>query len=415
MFWGDGGVDAVEADGIACAGGMAATDPRCTEQFKNSAIASLKVVPEAGYVFTGWTVNGGQITMASAETLFLTTMPVLAQNGDWVTPFTGNIADCQASCLNVTFVEDPSQQYGFDDYTYHHPSSWKSEIMLANEGVDVNEPWKSLEVGNSDRVQSQIDPASEVSSIRFATNNASLLRIQPEQAQSAGQTLELTAPEEGRAELRAESQSTPLATMQIRAFQRRKNLDFTVVIQPVRLPGEEPFSAFSSETDILDFLNKVYNQAVVYCKAVNILPELEYDYDLADHNGRLTLDDGEIEPKALIAGSQFSDQYTRYLFLVKQPILLPGSSDGVIPSMDACGSDWNAPYVFLSLGCSPTDLRLPTAHELGHSLFGLKHPNNGYIDGDQEDTVNVMYGKDLNGGNQFRLRVWQWELIHSLK
>ena len=42
---GDGGVDAVEANGIACAGGMAATDLLCTEQFKNSDVAALKVAP----------------------------------------------------------------------------------------------------------------------------------------------------------------------------------------------------------------------------------------------------------------------------------------------------------------------------------------------------------------------------------
>ena len=70
--------DTVETDGIACAGGMAADNPLCTEQFKNADLAALKVVPEAGYAFTGWTVNGAEITTASAETLFLTTMPTLA-------------------------------------------------------------------------------------------------------------------------------------------------------------------------------------------------------------------------------------------------------------------------------------------------------------------------------------------------
>ena len=99
---GDGGVDAVEADGIACSGGMAADDPLCAEQFKASAVAALKVVPEAGYAFTGWTVNASEISVASSDTLFLTTMPVLAQNGDWMTPFTGNTAACQANCSKVT-------------------------------------------------------------------------------------------------------------------------------------------------------------------------------------------------------------------------------------------------------------------------------------------------------------------------
>ena len=80
-----------------------------TEQFENSQIASLKVVPEAGHVFTGWTVNGAQIN-ASAEPLFLTTMPVLAQTGDFITPFTGNTAVCQAQCSNVTLTTPTSIQ-----------------------------------------------------------------------------------------------------------------------------------------------------------------------------------------------------------------------------------------------------------------------------------------------------------------
>ena len=48
----------MEADGIACAGGMAADDPRCTEQFKNSDVAALKVAPEAGYEVASWEMNG---------------------------------------------------------------------------------------------------------------------------------------------------------------------------------------------------------------------------------------------------------------------------------------------------------------------------------------------------------------------
>jgi len=56
---GDGGVDTVETpNGIVCAGTTAANDPLCTEQFANSAVASLKVVPDSGYAFTGWSLNG---------------------------------------------------------------------------------------------------------------------------------------------------------------------------------------------------------------------------------------------------------------------------------------------------------------------------------------------------------------------
>ena len=104
---GDGGVDVVEApNGIVCSGTTAASDPLCTEQFKNSDIAALKVVPDTGYVFTGWTVNGAHITLTSAEPLLLTTMPVLAQNGNSFTP-TPNPANvgigCQGASITAKF------------------------------------------------------------------------------------------------------------------------------------------------------------------------------------------------------------------------------------------------------------------------------------------------------------------------
>ena len=107
---GDGGVDAVEADGIACAGGMAADNPLCAEQFKNSDLAALKVAPEAGYAFTGWIVNGAQVKTASAETLFLATMPMLAGLANilppGVTVATVGIG-CERPTVYLTFDDGP--------------------------------------------------------------------------------------------------------------------------------------------------------------------------------------------------------------------------------------------------------------------------------------------------------------------
>ena len=83
---------AVEADGIACAGGMAVTDPSCTEQFKNSDVAALKVVTDPGYEFAYWEMNGGIIQQANAEPLFA---------GLVVVP-TSRVATMTARCLSVT-------------------------------------------------------------------------------------------------------------------------------------------------------------------------------------------------------------------------------------------------------------------------------------------------------------------------
>ena len=109
---GDGGVDAAEANGngIACSGGMAANDPLCAEQFNAADIAALKAVPEAGYGFTGWIVDGAHIQMTSAEPLFLSTRPALADNGANVQVKNGcteTQADCQKQTVYLTFDDGP--------------------------------------------------------------------------------------------------------------------------------------------------------------------------------------------------------------------------------------------------------------------------------------------------------------------
>ncbi len=84
VLGGDGGVDDDEpnGNGIVCSSGTT-DEALCTEQDANSQIAALKVVPEPGYVFTGWAVNGAEI-WAGVAPLFLSAMPVLT--GD--IPFT---------------------------------------------------------------------------------------------------------------------------------------------------------------------------------------------------------------------------------------------------------------------------------------------------------------------------------------
>ena len=101
---GDGGVDddETEGNGIVCSG-ETTDDALCTEQYANDNIAALKVVPDAGYVFTGWTVNGAQVQTV-AEPLFLTTMPVLA--GDVpVIPVANQQTDCQPRCSKEVHID----------------------------------------------------------------------------------------------------------------------------------------------------------------------------------------------------------------------------------------------------------------------------------------------------------------------
>lgn len=113
----DGHTGTVEApNGIVCSGGTATDDPLCTEQFQNSAIAALKVVPEPGYGFNGWIVDGAHMELTSAKPLFLATRPVLAGDVTNVQVQNGSTelqADCESQTVYLTFDDGP--RYGTDD------------------------------------------------------------------------------------------------------------------------------------------------------------------------------------------------------------------------------------------------------------------------------------------------------------
>jgi hypothetical protein len=132
-------VDTVEApNGIVCSGGMAADDPLCTEQFGSSAVASLNVVPEPGYGFTGWTVNGAEITLTSADPLFLTTMPVLAANGEILMPVESP-AECQPNC---TLLEIISPQAGAVYHMSEENYTTTPKISFKARAIESGTAWQ---------------------------------------------------------------------------------------------------------------------------------------------------------------------------------------------------------------------------------------------------------------------------------
>ena len=152
-------MDAVEPDGIACAGGMTATDPLCTEPFKNTAIAALKVTTEPGFVFTGWIVDGAHIEIASADPLFLTTMPLLASNGPVMNcpQNTTEQVSCQRIQINTDSnndgsidaqVDDPIEEVSGKMIDYQDTAA-RIPVQLIAEGVELLDDTFSLEVAAS--------------------------------------------------------------------------------------------------------------------------------------------------------------------------------------------------------------------------------------------------------------------------
>jgi len=153
---GDGGVDVAEApNGILCSGGMAATNPLCTEQFKNADLAVLKVALEPGYGFTGWIVDGAHIQMTSVEPLFLTTRPLLASTIPAVTcpQETTEQASCQRIDLaadsnnddSIDLLDDPIEETSGKMIDYQNPAA-RIPVQLSADGVGVLDDTYSLEL-----------------------------------------------------------------------------------------------------------------------------------------------------------------------------------------------------------------------------------------------------------------------------
>lgn len=105
---GDGGVDDDEPDGngIVCSS-ETTDDTLCTEQYANSQIAALKIVPDPGHSFRGWTVNGAEIELASSDPLLLTTLPALASLAAILPPGTSEAnvgtSGCPEPLIAATF------------------------------------------------------------------------------------------------------------------------------------------------------------------------------------------------------------------------------------------------------------------------------------------------------------------------
>ena len=136
-------------------GGVDDADPLCTEQYANSQVASLKVVSDAGYGFTGWIINGAHIPLASAEPLFLSTMPLLA--GD--VPFTQctQNTEAQVSCPRIGIdtdsnndgmideLDDPIEETSGKMIDYQNTAA-REPVQLLAEALDSLDDTYSLEI-----------------------------------------------------------------------------------------------------------------------------------------------------------------------------------------------------------------------------------------------------------------------------
>lgn len=151
-------------------------------------------------------------------------------------------------------------------------------------------------------------------------------------------------------------------------------------------------------------LNQIYNPAGINFKVTKknfTITEQDWDIDNAGQKGVLDIGDSDVlanytpEERAIfkkykeengVSGQEY------YLFVIGDKIPTSKSLEGFMPLAHQYGFIFNA-----------GDIGKTVAHELGHGIFGLKHPFDEYGTDEYENTYLMSYGS----GTKFTHMDWQ--------
>ncbi len=346
--------------------------------------------------------------------------------------------DTYYQLLATRFLENTQQFYGFDSYS------------------DPNVFYKSVEIGKTDTIFTQIYPTDSFSQVYFKSSNTAAATVSPTQAGSATQVVSITGGAHGGAELRANGGSTngprtgriqlqtypPITrTLAIRLV-HEQNDDAQVVakgttglatnavvvssgangfrdtvpaagdiVSPNDLnilagsDGDADTEAADTDTPstavdlagIVSTLNsQVFNQAVFQWN-VTELPAMTVNFDL-DRDGYLDMSSWMNAEMQAIRDAAKDDSYSNNIFLVNN-----SSVYGTLGMMN-----FGQRYGFVCPDMPNSENTI--AHELGHGAFSLWHPDkpNPYYPPDP-DVENLMHSSSVN---PWRLRKNQWETIN---
>ncbi len=290
------------------------------------------------------------------------------------------LEDVMISSVKYTelFNVAPYYKYGFDDRT-----------------LSVDEPWKSIEKGQTDIVQGNILPAANFQQVEFYSEDLNKVTVAPVTLPSAADQLTLTAGNTlGETRIKSKKKCDESIIDDHLCVVNYEKKTATVSVRVVHSGGTVPYTSTDiPDADIIDFLNNVcYNQAV-FEWTVTRLPAMTVDFDL-NMDGMIDVNppppaDGWMTAEMIVIRDNAADPaYDYNLFFVDNP------SDG---SLGYMGYGQMYGFVHADAGADDTGV---VAHELGHGAFSLQHTT--------PDIDNIMH--DTSTG-KFRLRKDQWDLI----
>lgn len=289
---------------------------------------------------------------------------------------TNNPPPCPTS---VTYTEDPTQKYGFDNFT--------------NAAV----PWKSVEQNQSDKLKVTITPAASFSTVFFNSADATKVTVTPANAPSAAFDLTATSAtglNKVDTEIQANCGSATGVNVSKFNVASYTLVTKTVAVRLVHSRGDGAgYAGYTStdvsDADIIDFLNnKCYNQGIVKW-TVTRLPAITVAFD-DNKDAKVDVNSWMSAEMTKIRDTAKNDAYDANIFLVNKP------SDGSTGFMN-----YNQKYGYIHTDISVRPVST-IAHELGHGGFGLTHR--------PSDTENIMY--NFNSATKYRLRKDQWDLMH---
>jgi LysM repeat protein len=295
----------------------------------------------------------------------------LKKNGGYADPKVAIVQGGTQFQNRVAFSQ-LGNSYGFDDCT------------------SQTEPWVSVEVGKTNTVSATYTSAGRAAKIFFKSLDTKNVKVSPAFTTSATQAVTVEGVRAGEATVQALYNNAVIGQFKVKVCNRR----FKTVA--VRLIHGEYFDKTKEipDTDISEFLKKVYEQAVFEFKLTR-LPEMTVSFDL-DEDGSLNDTSWMTKEMAVIRDRCKNDRYDYNVFIVSKSLYgFAGMAER--PK----GSEPPSKYVYVFSDENKTPSKV-VAHELGHAAFEFGH--------EPEDRENVM--SQGEGNYKWRLRKRQWDKIN---
>ena len=293
---------------------------------------------------------------------------------------------------DVAFSESTDEKYGYDDHT--------NPAIL----------YKSVKNGDSDPIKIKITPADGFKGVYFKVNSPLFqdVKISPVQAPSDEFNLTITGTGKGEEEVDVNCEKedgTKIKEVDVFSYDLiTKRVGIRVVNYGNVI--SKPYSI----SEIRDYLNKVYGQAVCAWE-VDTLPPITANIDL-NNDGLIDISNNSREAAEIIKNCK-DDSYDYNIFLVDN-IFSSVTPVGFLLGKMPIGEKYGFVSVKSHQG-KTASVENTMAHEIGHGAFSLRHPRTlcDGTKGDSDSSYDTDRDNIMDYCDKSKLRIFQWNLIQN--